>query len=93
MEVVDRLLKKVQRAAEELIELKDQNRSLLSEVELLRRQLKDHQELLRENERNRRTFEKLRGRLTKLHKKVERALIIAPVGVADGEDSLEEHPQ
>jgi len=94
MEVVDRLLKKVQLAAEDLVALKKQNRTLQSELDLLRRQLRDHQDLIRENQRNKQLFDKLRTRLNKLHKKVERALIIAPVGIINGEgDIREDHPQ
>ncbi len=93
MEVVERLIKKVQRAADDLVELKKQNRVLQSEVDLLQRQLKDHQNLLRDNERHRRTFEKLKGRLTKLQKKVERAMFIAPVGESEEANGHEERPQ
>lgn len=93
MEVVDRLLKKIQHAADELVELRTKNRALQSEVDVMRRQLRDYQDLIRENERNRRTFDKIRGRLVKLHKKVERAMIIAPVGAPEEGDLREEHPQ
>ena len=93
MEVVERLIEKVQRAADDLIELKKNNRVLQSEVDLLQRKLKDHQDLIRDNERHRRTFEKLKTRLTKLQKKVERAMIIAPVGGSEEENGHEERPQ
>ncbi|MBV9080804.1 MAG: hypothetical protein JO102_06765 [Elusimicrobia bacterium] len=92
VQLVDRLLKKVQRAAEELIDLKDANRKLQSELDLLRQQLKEHQTLQKDNDRYRRDFDRLRTRLGKLHKKVEKALVMSPVG-AGREASNEEHPQ
>lgn len=94
MEVIERLLKKVQTASDELIEIKRANRHMASELEALRNQLRDHQMLLRENDRYRRDFDKLRSRLGRLHKKVEKALAIAPATLIDVDGgSDEEHPQ
>jgi hypothetical protein len=94
MEAIERLLKKVERASDELIDLKRDNRRLASELEALRHQLRDHQLVLKENERHRRDADKLRGRLTRLHKKVEKALMVAPSALAGAEGgSSEEHPQ
>jgi hypothetical protein len=92
MEVIDRLLKKVQQASDELIEIKRDNRHITSELEALRNQLRDHQLILKENDRYRRDLDKLRGRLTRLHKKVEKALMVAPAALSEG-GADEEHPQ
>jgi hypothetical protein len=92
MEAIDRLLKKVEQASDELVDLKRDNRRLASELEALRHQLRDHQLLVKENERFRRDGDKLRGRLTRLHKKVEKALMITPGALAEG-GTDEEHPQ
>jgi hypothetical protein len=94
MEAIDRLLKKVQRASEELIEMKRDNRRQSSELDALRNQLREHLLLQKENERYRRDLDKLRGRLTRLHKKVEKALMVVPaqLSASDGGDN-EEHPQ
>ena len=92
MEVIDRLLKKVQQASDELIEIKRDNRHITSELEALRNQLRDHQLILKENDRYRRDLDKLRGRLTRLHKKVEKALMVAPAALSE-EGADEEHPQ
>lgn len=94
MEVIDRLLKKVQLASDELIEIKRENRHIASELEALRNQLREHHLLLKENERFRKDADKLRGRLTRIQKKVEKALSVTPTllsGMEGGND--EEHPQ
>jgi hypothetical protein len=94
MEVIDRLLKKVQLASDELIDIKRDNRHMSSELEALRNQLRDHQLLIKENDRYRRDMDKLRGRLTRLQKKIEKALMVAPAALAATEGEIdEEHPQ
>jgi len=94
MEVIDRLLKKVQLASDELIQIKRENRHIASELEAIRNQLREHHLLLKENERYRKDADKIRGRLTRIHKKVEKALNISPSLLSETEGgSDEEHPQ
>ena len=70
MDVLDQLAKKVQLAANDLISLKKEKQQLVSELELLRHELRHHQSILRENEKLRRHQYLLRAKLEKIHHKL-----------------------
>lgn len=76
MEIIDELSNRVLQAARELSELKKERRQLLSEVELLRTQVRDLQGSAHENERMKRDQEQLRSRLLRLQKKIDKHLLV-----------------
>ncbi len=95
MEILDQLTKKVREASHELLSLKNERRQLLSEIELLRNQSQQVQSILRENDRIKKDHDRLRARLLKMQKKVERLLalelpVMSPFG---GNKSDENHAQ
>lgn len=76
MEILEHLTKKVQDASRELLTLKNERKQLLSELELLRQQSSQFQPLIRDNERLKKDQDRLRTRLLKMQKKVERLLAL-----------------
>lgn len=74
MDFIDQLTKKVQTAAHELMALKKEKQQLLSEIELLRAELHHNQKAMKEVEEFKRNQDRLRIRLEKLGKKIERHL-------------------
>jgi predicted nucleic acid-binding Zn-ribbon protein len=85
MDILDQLTKKVQTAAHELQALKKEKQQLLSEVELLRQELTHQQHAMREVEEFKRNQERLRTRLEKLGKKIDRHLMSdQPMSFAGG---------
>lgn len=70
MELLDNLSRRVQQAAQEIVELKKERSQLLSELELLRGQLAKHREVLRENEAFHRDRDRLKNRLERLDRKL-----------------------
>ena len=75
MDIIDQLSKKVQTAAHELLALKKEKQQLLSEIELLRQQLEHQTQAMREVESYKRNQERLRIRLEKLSKKIDKQLL------------------
>lgn len=91
MENLDRLAKKVEEAANEIISLKKDRKQLTTEVELLRREVQSRQALVRENEKFKRDRELLKTRLTRLQKKIEKQILVeATVQAALGGTHREE---
>ncbi len=74
MDALDLLTKKVQHVAAELTSLKKENRQLGSEIERLRAENDRMLRSIRDNEQARRQQDKLRTRLEKLSRKIERHL-------------------
>src|SRR5690242_2443375 len=76
MEIIDELSQKVELAARQIIDLKKDRHQLQSEVDLLRKQLRDYQSTLTENEKFKRDQETLRSKLLRLQKKIEKHLLV-----------------
>ena len=74
MDIVEQLSRKVRLAADQLIELKQEKEELLSEMASIRDQLHHHQLLLRENDKFRQERERLRIKLAKIQKKLQKHL-------------------
>lgn len=96
MEIIDDLTQKVEQAAHTIIELKKERRHASSELDLLRNQLRDYQNLARENERYRREHEQLRSRLLRLQKKIDKHLLVETTlasQMSAGVTTNEDNPQ
>ncbi len=74
MEIIDQLSKRIQDAAQEIINLKKERRDLQSELEYLYREQHRYQNALRDNERLNREQSRLRVRLERLNKVLEKHL-------------------
>lgn len=75
MDALEILTRKIQLAANELLKLKKERRGFLSEIETLRAQLDQTHKILKETEAARRYQERIRGRLEKISRKIERHLM------------------
>lgn len=75
MDALESLTKKVQQAASELIALKKEKVHLLEQVENLRAELQQAQKVVRDGELHRRQQEKIKTRLEKLSRKIEKHLM------------------
>jgi hypothetical protein len=88
MDALDLLTKRVQQAAVELTSLKKEKRQLLGEVDRLRAEQERLLKSVRENETARRQQEKIRTRLEKISRKIDRHLMSdSSAAVALGEVS------
>jgi hypothetical protein len=74
MDMLDQLTKKVQQAAHEIINLKKEKTQLLSELELLRQEVQHYQHTIRENELALKTYGRVRSKLEKISKKLEKSM-------------------
>ncbi|MCG3203833.1 MAG: hypothetical protein KCHDKBKB_00509 [Elusimicrobia bacterium] len=93
MEFIDELTLKVNQAAEQIIQLKMERHKHVSELELLRNQLKNFDSLLRENEKMKRDQDLLRTRLSRLQKKIEKHLLVETTLAAQSGGAHEERSQ
>lgn len=70
MEPIDILADRVHQAAAELIQLKKRNRQLVSELDILRKDLRNYQGIKRELDQHRRIHDQMRIKLEKLQRKL-----------------------
>lgn len=75
MDIIDQLTRKVQTAAHELTALKKEKQQLLSEIELLRHELQQFAQAGREIESYKRNQDRLRVKLEKLGKKIDKHMM------------------
>ncbi len=75
MDIIDQLTKKVQTAAHELVALKKEKQQFLSEIELLRHELQQFAQAGREIEAYKRNQERIRIKLEKINKKIEKQMM------------------
>lgn len=73
---LDQLADKIRRAARDLVALKQENRKLNSEVEMLRTESVRYHALKKESERTRKEQDLLKGKLERLNKKLEKMLSV-----------------
>lgn len=87
MDVLEQLSRRVQQAAEEIVSLKKERGQLISEIEMMKDQLRGHKIAARDNEGFERDKARLHGKLEKLRTKIEK-LMTAESGAATIPTSL-----
>ncbi len=70
MQIMDVITQKIQRLAQETLELRKENRALQSEIELLREQEKKHRPASIENEKHQKERERIKTRLDRIGAKL-----------------------